>query len=233
MRKPDYKKAILPLGVLGVLMFFYLLWRHFGLPPKEELLIIASEYFDRFGLWILLLSSMVEGLVLIGWYYPGSLVIFLGVILAGQDLWQVAAAVSIISLGLFVSYITNFFLGRYGWYKLLLKFGLKEALDDAKERVEKHGLAAIFMSYWQPNLAALVATSAGILSFSFKKFFFYSLFATIIWNIFWGTLVSIIGEGALELVGLRFLLLAIFAWIIYRIWHSQKKEERDIDIPTP
>ena len=230
MSKIDYKKALLPLMVLGVLMAFYIAWRLFGLPPKEELLEIARIYFDRYGLWILLASSIVEGLVLVGWYYPGSLVIFLGVILAGDDLEKIAAAVLTISLGLFISYIANFFLGKHGWYRLLLKFGLKDALDDAKDRVKQYGLAAIFMSYWQPNLAALVATSAGILDFSFKKFVIYSALAVLVWNTFWGTLVYVIGEKALDLVGLRFVLLVVFAWIVYRMWNSKK--QRDLDVPS-
>ena len=89
----------------------------------------------------------------------------------------------------------------------------------------KHGLVAIFMSYWQPNLAALVATSAGILDFSFTKFLIYSLVAAVIWNTFWGVLVYSIGERALNLVGLRFVFLAVFLWIAYRIWNGKKGKE--------
>lgn len=234
MAKIDFKKALLPLSVLGVFLLLYLAWRFFGLPPEERLIEIARFYFDKYGLAILLVSSVVEGTVLVGWYYPGSLIIFLGVILAGKDIEKVAVAVGTITLGLFFAYIINFLLGKYGWYRLLLKFGLRNALEDAKERVSKHGLIAIFMSYWQPNLAALVATSAGILDFSFTKFFLYSLIAVSIWNTFWGTLVYFVGEGALSLVGLRFVFLAIFVWIIYRIWNGRGKEEaRDIDVPTP
>lgn len=233
MKKVQIKKALLPLSVLGVLMIIYLGFRFFGMPPKEDLLNMASELFNRYGLIILLVSSIIEGLVLIGWYYPGSLVIFLGVILAGHDLTKIFFTVGTISIGLFFAYVINFFLGKYGWYRLLLRFGLKEALDDARERVQKHGLKAIFLSYWQPNLGALVATSAGILNLSFKKFFFYSIFATLLWNSFWATLVYFIGDKALDLVGLRFLLLVIFAWIVYRIWKPQKEDEGDIDVPTP
>lgn len=224
MSKIDWKKALLPLSILGIFMLFYIAWRFFGLPPQDELIEIAKTYFDRYGLAILLVSSLIEGTVLVGWYYPGSLIIFLGVILAGRDIKAVVAAVATITVGLFFAYIINFLLGKYGWYRLLLKFGLKEALEDAKARVSKHGLVAIFMSYWQPNLAALVATSAGILDFSFKKFMAYSLAAAVIWNTFWGVLVYSIGERVLNLVGLRFVFLAIFLWIAYRIWNEKKEE---------
>ena len=40
----------------------------FGLPPEEELLRIARTYFDKYGLPILLVSAVIEGLVLVGWY---------------------------------------------------------------------------------------------------------------------------------------------------------------------
>ncbi|MDP3875074.1 MAG: VTT domain-containing protein [bacterium] len=234
MSKIDLKKALLPISVLGIFLLFYLAWRFFALPPEEEILEIARFYFDRYGLAILLVSALIEGTVLIGWYYPGSLIIFLGVILAGKDIPKVAEAVMAITVGLFFAYIINFLLGKYGWYRLLLKFGLREALEDVKKRVTKHGLVAIFMSYWQPNLAALVATSAGILDFSFKKFFIYSLVAATLWNTFWGTLVYFVGEGVLSLVGIRFVLLAIFLWIIYRIWNGEgNRGAKNIDMPTP
>lgn len=231
----DLKKALLPLSILGVFLLIYLAWRFFGLPPQDELIEIMRRWFDTYGLAILLVSALIEGLVLVGWYYPGSLVIFLGVILAGRDIPAVAEAVGVITVGLFFAYVINFLLGKYGWYRLLLKFGLKEPLEDAKQRVEKHGLVAIFASYWQPNLGALVATSAGILDFSFKKFLAFSLIAATLWNIFWGTLVYVIGERALNLVGLRFVFLVIFAWIVYRIWQGRKEAQakRDIDVPSP
>lgn len=233
MSKINYRKALVPLSVLGIFLLFYIAWRFFGLPPQEELVEIARYYFDKYGLAILLVSALIEGTVLVGWYYPGSLVIFLGVILAGKDVPRVVEAVIVITAGLFFAYVFNFLLGKYGWYRLLLKFGLREALEDAKARVVRHGLPAIFMSYWQPNLAALVATSAGILDFSFKKFLAYSLVAALVWNTFWGTLVYIIGERALSLVGLRFILLAIFLWIAYRIWNGERKEGlREVDMPT-
>lgn len=214
----------MPLLVLGILLIIYVAWRFFGLPPEERLIEIARFYFDKYGLAILVVSALVEGTVLIGWYYPGSLVIFLGVILAGKDIKGVISAVTAITIGLFFAYIINFLLGKYGWYRLLLKFGLKDALDDAKARVARHGLWAIFLSYWQPNLAALVATSAGILDFSFKQFIFCSLLATVIWNTFWGVLVYFVGDRVLDLVGIRFILLIIFLWIVYRIWNKSGEE---------
>ena len=47
---------------------------------------------------------------------------------------QLAAAAG---LGLFAAYVTNFFAGKYGWYRLLLAFGLREPLENAQRRLTK------------------------------------------------------------------------------------------------
>ena len=70
--------------------------------------------------------------------------------------------------------------------------------------------------------------------FFFVKFLILSLLAATFWNACWGVLVYIIGEEALSLVGIRFVLLAIFLWIVDRIWNNKgDKGSQDIDVPTP
>lgn len=221
MSKNILKKVALPLLFLGVFLSLYLVWKILGLPPEDGLIQMAREYFERYGLLVVFISAVIEGLLLVGWYYPGSLVIFLGVIFAGKDIPRVIAVVSVVTIGLFIAGIINFFVGRHGWYRLLLVFGLKEPLESAQHRLTKYGLSAIFISYWHPNLAALTSTSAGLLQFPFRKFFMYSLCATILWNIFWGALVYFLGEASLSLVGLRFVIIAVIVWIAFRLWFKK------------
>lgn len=92
---------------------------------------------------------------------------------------------------------------------------MREPIENSQKRLTKYGLSAIFLSYWQPNLAALTSTAAGILQFSFKKFWIYSLIAVVIWDIFWGVLVYFIGEAALMAVGIRFVIVFIVIWILF------------------
>ena len=227
MSKNLFKKIALPLFFLGVFLLLYLVWKILDLPPNDELIRIAKEYFEKYGLVTVLISAVIEGLLLIGWYYPGSLVIVLGVIFAGKDLARVVEVVSVIIVGLFVAYIINFFVGKYGWYRLLLAFGLKEPLGNAQRRLTKYGLSAIFVNYWHPNLAALTSTSAGILHFSFKNFFIYSLIATILWSVLGGAFVYFLGEASLSLVDLRFVIIAIIAWIAFRLWFKKSPIEKE------
>lgn len=206
-----------PALFLLILASMLVVWKVFRLPSEEEVLSATKEYFDRYGIMIVFISAIVEGIIMVGWYFPGSSVIFLGVIFAGGDIAKIIAVISAVTAGLFISYVINFLLGKYGWYKLLVRFGVSEPLQKAGQRVEKYGLNAAFGTFWHPNLAALTSTAAGILQVSIKKFLLYALLATIVWNIFWGTLVSYLGEKAMTLVGVRFVLAFVGLWVIFNL----------------
>jgi hypothetical protein len=68
-----------PIIFLLLLLLIRFLWAYFGLPTQEETIVILKEYFAVYGLWIILVSSILESILFVGWYFPGSLVIFLGV----------------------------------------------------------------------------------------------------------------------------------------------------------
>src|SRR3989344_4183985 len=105
----------LPLFGLTVLSSFYVIWTLFDLPPTEEVVEIAKVYFDSYGLWVIFLCAILEGVLLAGWYFPGSFVIVLGVFLAGDDYMQLFLVFLVTTIGLLISYMFNFFVGKYGW----------------------------------------------------------------------------------------------------------------------
>ncbi len=72
---------------------------------------------------------------------------------------------------------------------------------------------AIFFTYWEPNLASITATAAGILGVPFKKFSLYSALGILVWETFWGTLVYSLGDKALQVIGLKYVLTIFAGWI--------------------
>lgn len=220
----------LPMIFLAVFLSLWAVWKILNLPSEDELIKITKRYFDLYGYWTVFISAIIEGVLLAGWYYPGSLVIFLGVVFADRNTPEVIWIVTLATAGLFLAYLFNYALGKYGWYKLLLNSGLKELIDNARTRLTKYGLSGIFLSYWQPNLAALTSTAAGILHFSFKKFMLYSVVAVTLWNIFWGALVYFLGEMALTIVGIRFVIGFITVWVAYRLTLKRKYTTSKIPI---
>jgi membrane protein DedA with SNARE-associated domain len=216
------KIVAFPLAVLAVFGVLYAIWLALDLPPEETMTRIAKEYLDRYGVFIVLVSAYLEGLLLIGWYFPGTLVIILALVLAGPDPARVAQVAATAGFGLFCAYVTNFFAGKYGWYQMLLAFGLREPLEKAQRRLTKYGLSAIFTTYWQANLASCVSTAAGILQFPVARFVAYSFLAEALWATFWATLIYFLGKAALSLAGFRMILLLILIWIAVRLIYNWK-----------
>ena len=226
MLRRALKIIAFPLGVLAVFGVLYAVWRVLDLPPEETMAAVAKDYLDRYGLTIVLIAAYLEGLLLIGWYFPGNLVIILALIFAAPDPVRVAQVAAVAALGLVAAYVTNFFAGKYGWYRLLLAFGLREPLDNAQKRLTKYGLSAIFTTYWQANLASCISTAAGILQFSAARFVIYSVLAETMWATVWATLIYALGRAALTLAGFRMVLFLILVWIAVRLIYRWKFEKR-------
>ena len=211
----------LSVAMFGILLALYAAWILLDLPREETLIPIANEFFQRYGLITVLISATLEGLLLVGWYFPGSLVIVLGLILAGHDVLRLAQVATMAATGLCTAYLINFFVGKYGWFRLLLALGLKEPLEKAQSRLAKYGVGAIFATYWQANLASLTSTAAGVLRLPFVTFLLASIGATVLWITFWSTLIYFLGAAAMTLVNLRYVLIAIALWIAGRlIWRA-------------
>src|SRR3954469_17801976 len=215
-----------PLAVLAVFGLLYLIWLALDLPPEDTMVRIAKGYLDRHGVLIVFIAAFLEGLLLIGWYFPGTLVIILALVLAGPDPVRVAQVAATAGIGLFAAYVTNFYAGKYGWYRLLLAFGLREPLENAQRRLNKYGLSAIFTTYWQANLASCISTAAGILQFPPPRFIAYSLIAEALWATCWASIIFFLGSAALALVGFRMILIMILLWIAGRFIYRWKFEER-------
>jgi len=218
-----FKKLKTPLILIIVFVSIILLWDLLDLPPEEVLIEMAKGYFEKYGLVTVLLAAIVEGALVVGWYLPGGLVIFLGVILASGDPYRATLSVIATIIGFCIAYTFNYFLGRYGWYQVLTVFGLKDSLQKAERSFQKHGYKAMLLSYWQPNLAALVSTSAGVLKTPFKKFFIYSTLATMLWSAFWGIMAYLVGQKILEYLGMVFFGIMIIWVISIIVEHYQNK----------
>lgn len=209
------QKIKVPILIGTFFITVLLLWNLFNLPSEDELISLARNYFQHYGVVTVFFAAIIEGALFAGWYAPGGLVIFLGVIFSRSPQQAVASVVATI-LGFTIAYTLNFFIGKYGWYKALFRLGVRKPLEKANTSFEKYGFRAIYLSYWEPNLASLISTTAGIAKVSFRKFFIASGVATVFWGIFWGSITYIFGQKILNYLGLVFLA-AMLGWIVWII----------------
>lgn len=228
-----FRLLSIPLTLLVIYTSLAIAWRVFSFPSPDVLAEIVGGWFDRYGIPALFFSSMLEGLLLIGSYFPGVFVIFLGVLVADSPM-EASIAVTVCTLGLVLAHVLNYVLGKYGWYKILIKFGMGEAVEQSRLKLEKRGFWAIPLSYWLPSVGALTNTAAGIMRLSFRKFFAYSLASSVFWYTLVGFIVYISGEGALEIAGGGSANIYVFgvivAWILILLIYDHKNKKHKSDI---
>lgn len=222
------KLLSVPLILITIYLVMFVVWQAFNLPTDDQMIAITKDAFEKYGLWVVFVSALIEGFLLLGQYFPGGIIIFLGVISAGSNIPRVIAVVSVVCVAFIIAYTLNYLLGKYGWYALLMKFGLGKSLEDAKRKLSTQGLNAIIFSYWEPNLASITATAAGILQVPMREFQKYSVPGVIVWNIFWGALVFSLGAAALQIVGLKYVLIIFVVWvsiILIKAWVERRRAQ--------
>lgn len=221
------KLLSVPLILIAIYLSMFVIWKLLNLPTDDQMVAITKDAFEKYGLWVVFISALIEGFLLLGQYFPGGIIIFLGVISAGKNIPRAVEVVSVVSIAFIIAYTLNYLVGRYGWYRLLVKFGLNKSLEDAKQKLSMQGLNAIIFSYWEPNLASITATAAGILQIPMRQFQMYSASGVIVWNIFWGTLVFSLGTAALQITGLKYVLVIFVVWvaiILTKAYFGKRKE---------
>ena len=158
-----------------------------------------KTWFEQYGYPVVFVSAMVEGMLLVGGYFPGIFIVFIGVILAESPA-QAIAIVAVGTTGLFIAHLINYAMGKYGWYRLFIKFGLRSTLEQAQNKLLRRGGKAIFWSYWLPSMAAFTDTAAGVLHMPFRKFVIASLAGVIFWDSLVGIIVYLLKDDALSIV---------------------------------
>src|SRR3989338_8315895 len=66
-----------------------------GLPGIDTLADIAKGFFDRYGLIALYISAVIESLFMISFYFPGSLVVILAILVSDRSPESLAVIVII------------------------------------------------------------------------------------------------------------------------------------------
>lgn len=206
-----------PILTFLVLAAYVLLYRLLGLPSPDELVRLSESYYARYGYWVVLVGALIEGVILVNWYFPGSYIILLGVVFSKNGTLNPFLVVGLATLAFFLAYLFEYAIGRYGWYAVLLRFGLKSPLQRMRERILQHGPRLIFVTYIHPNIGALAATSCGILQIPIVTFLVYSALALVFWNTLWGVLTYFAGSVILELTNNALLIPIVLLWVLFSI----------------
>ncbi|MFZ0964342.1 MAG: DedA family protein [Terriglobia bacterium] len=185
---------------------------------------ILSDFFARYGLWVVFFGVMSEN---IGFPIPGETVLLFAGFLAYQGTIHIVPAILTAIAGATAGASGGFLLGRYGGTsvvnRILRRFPrLRKKYDEAQQKFLQHGHWAVFTARFITGLRVFAGILAGALRMPFSTFLFFTFAGAVCWALVigyagflfgssWSTLVNIvtrmdrialaiIGGGALALL---------------------------------
>ena len=198
---------------LGILLVLKSGWGYFDLPSASSLVDMMTGLFDKYGLIVVFLAALIESILLVGGYFPGTLIIFLSLSLSGGDFQKTIMTVLAASAGMLVGYSVDYFLGKHGVHKILRKLRLENEVEKLKKEIERQGVWAGFFLYILPGFGSLISTTFGIIKYDYKKFLAFMVLTVFIWNSVWGLTGYFFGKQVLDVLEsgyFGFIILAIF-----------------------
>lgn len=206
----SYLPFLLLLGYLGVFVLFY-----GRAPTAQDVLDRLIVLYKTHGYLLIFIGAYFEGVLLLGFYVPGSTVMLLGAALAKTGIVSFPLAYGTGLLGLTLAYSTNYLLGRFGWYHLFEKFGLQEGMAATRQKLITHKRKTMFFGYIYPGSAAFVATAAGVLRMPFQEFIFWSVISQGFWGLVWGGIAYFFGVTIIDVIMKYFLLAIILVGLLW------------------
>ena len=184
---------------------------HFSIIPSTNevadwiVVVIATA-----GLLGIFVFSIFEHSVGINVYFPGALVILLGMSSTTENAALVFPTFLSIVAGQFIGYSISFFLGRYFDFSVMLQ--LNGTIVGQRQAVR----AISFLTFAHPHSGAITAYSQGTSGRSYRSFIKTLLPTLLFWSVLWASvayfgLLSIVNEAGWDVVFFSYLTI----WIGY------------------
>lgn len=179
----------------------------------------------------------------IGLPLPGeALTSFLGYVSFRVGGYSVYINIIYATLGSLIGSVIAYFIGKKYGEKVLIKYGkffhiTQENLDFAKKLFDKNKILLMLFGRYIPGVRVLVSYLGGISRLEFKTFFLYTLIGTFMWCSTFIGLGFILGEKwtvvetIIRTYFLVFLIIAVFAYIVFKFFNGHKKVIFAISMP--
>lgn len=187
------------------------------IPGPAKIIDLLEQGYANYGYWVVFLSAILEGLVIINLYFPGSTAILLGVILAERSGLSVPLVIVTAIVGFSISYSVNYLIGRFGISRLLDRFGYGKIIKETSEKLKEKGPGMILTSLFHPNLGAFVTTGAGVIKMPVWQYAIATLTGLIVWDSIWGLLASTLGEQIIKLFESWLIIPLLIAWTLFAL----------------
>ncbi len=199
------------------------------IPDASKMVGFAEEIYGGYGYYLIFLGALLEGTFIVGFYIPGSFIVFLGVSLARLGITSFPLVILFGTLGLCFGYSINYCLGRFGWYKIIEGFGFEKQIVGAKNNLKHHYNKALFWGYIMPSTGSMLSTASGILKVPFKEFIFKTILIQAFWSLILGGLAYVFGMTFIYMFLVYFgtiALIGIGMYILHKLYKKRKKRQQ-------
>lgn len=171
---------------LGIaFLAFAFAYRSLGLPSPDKLLPIAQAIYQQYGAIALFIAAFLEAVFFLGYYFPGSLVIVLAVLLSPKSPVALAMLGLTVGVGFLAAGVFNYWLGRYGFYRALLWMGKDGHVSRMRAWLERWGWAVLLLTAVHPNWLAISFVAMGISRERLAKTIAAASLGLLVWISIW------------------------------------------------
>lgn len=222
-------ELIVPVILIALYLVFLISLRG-TIPSSEELIAHLASLYERFGYEVIFIGAMLEALILVNLFVPGSVAVAFGAVFARSGQVDLTSAVLAAAAGAIFGFIIDFSLGYFGFGKIIKRLGYGNFINRAKIQIEKYGVKTFILGFIHPNIGSFISLAAGTLKSSFIPFLVLSALSTLAWVSFWGIVVFALGEVFLIILTKYIwvlILLVLSAWILSSLYGKVKGESND------
>jgi membrane protein DedA with SNARE-associated domain len=226
------KPGVVPLMLAFFFGIFTVCYKTLDFPPPTEMADIGRNLYNQYGIVTLLIAAFIEGIFMVNIYFPGSFVIVLAVFLSDKTFFPLAVIAIVSWVAFMFSGCFNYWVGKTGFYKILLYLGKKDTVLNMQKWMDRRGKKAVFFAAIHPNFLAVSQVCLGIAQEGIKKNIYFSAvglsFWVPIWTVFFALVVKKVNledsNQAWYIVAF-FLVWALFL-ILKNIYIGQQNTER-------
>lgn len=140
------------------------------------------------GYWFALFAALAETVLLLGLFLPGSTLLLLMGMLAGQGFFDLGDLLFFAIVGATLGDNINYFLGRrYGrhWLREDRWFLKTEHVQKAEAYFDRHGGKSVFLARFVPSVKEIMPFIAGMVGMERRSFMTWNLLGAIGWGFQW------------------------------------------------
>jgi len=207
------------------------------LSDLQHTLLPFLQHSSGYAGWVAFFAAFLETLIGAGYFLPGSTILLLMGVFAGQGFIDIRIVFVFAFLGAFVGDQENYFLGRKYGLTLLDRPWLHisdKIIKKAEYFLDSYGSVSVFFGRFLPGVKESISFIAGTLKMNYGKFLFWETLGAIGWSLeFVG--VGYLFSSSLSLARLWLerttyilLVLALFFIFIYLLVYFIKKNASDV-----